>query len=120
MKLAPGALAARLATGALHGHEATAEEGLTVKDLGEAGTSPSLCIGQMASRAHRGSPPFGQSFLIYINISDTLELSSHFSNANLLKAGRAASNHGIHRQAVKGKNLFTEFLACTQRHFVRQ
>jgi len=27
MKLAPGALAARLATGALHGHEATAEEG---------------------------------------------------------------------------------------------
>jgi hypothetical protein len=70
MKLAPGALAARLATGALHGHEATTEEGLIVEDLGEAGTSPSLSIGQMASRAHRGSPPFGQSCLIYLYISE--------------------------------------------------
>jgi len=58
MKFAPGAFAAGFATGALHGDEAAAEEGLIVKDLGEAGTSPSLWIRQMASRAHRGSPPF--------------------------------------------------------------
>jgi hypothetical protein len=67
MKFAPGALAARLATGALHGDEAAAEEGLIVKDLGKAGSSPTFRIGQMASRAHRGSPPFGQ-FLPDISI----------------------------------------------------
>jgi hypothetical protein len=58
MKLAPGALAAGLPTGALHGDEAAAEEGLLVKDLGEAGPSPTFRIGQVASRAHEASPPF--------------------------------------------------------------
>jgi hypothetical protein len=45
MKLAPGALAARLSTGALHGDEAAAEERLIMKDLGQAGPSPTLWIG---------------------------------------------------------------------------
>ncbi len=58
MKLASGALAAGLPTGPLHGHEAATEEGLFVKDLGEAGSSPTFRIGQVASRAHKGSPPF--------------------------------------------------------------
>jgi hypothetical protein len=69
MKLAPGALAAGLSTGALHGHQAAAEKGLVVKDLGETGPSPTLRIGQVASRAHEGSPPFELSdILIYIRI----------------------------------------------------
>jgi hypothetical protein len=58
MKLAPGTLAAGLPTGALHGDEAAAEEGLLVKDLGQAGSSPTFRIGQVASRAHEESPPF--------------------------------------------------------------
>jgi hypothetical protein len=53
MKLASGALAAGLPTGALHGDQAAAEEGLLVKDLGETGSSPALRIGQMASGTHR-------------------------------------------------------------------
>jgi hypothetical protein len=44
MKLAPGALAARLPTGPLHGDEAPTEEGLFVKKLGESGTGPSFWI----------------------------------------------------------------------------
>jgi hypothetical protein len=58
MKFTAGALAARLSTGALHGDEAATEEGLFVKDLGETGSSPTFRIGQVASRAHWGSPPF--------------------------------------------------------------
>jgi hypothetical protein len=58
MKLAPGALAAGLPTGPLHGNQAAAEEGLFVKDLGETGSSPTFRIGQVASRAHEASPPF--------------------------------------------------------------
>ena len=58
MKLASGALAAGLSTSPLHGDEAAAEEGLIVKDLGETGSGPTFRIGQMASRAHKGSPPF--------------------------------------------------------------
>jgi hypothetical protein len=58
MKLASGALAAGLATSPLHGDEAAAEEGLIVKDLGETGSGPTFRIGQMASRTHKGSPPF--------------------------------------------------------------
>jgi hypothetical protein len=58
MKLAPGALAAGLPTGPLHGNQAAAEEGLFMKDLGETGSSPTFRIGQVASRAHEGSPPF--------------------------------------------------------------
>ena len=44
VKLASGALAASLATGPLHGDDAAAEEGLLVKDLGQAGPSPPLWI----------------------------------------------------------------------------
>jgi len=58
MKFASGTLAARLSAGALHGNQATAEEGLVVKDLGQAGPGPTLRIEQVASRAHKGSPPF--------------------------------------------------------------
>jgi hypothetical protein len=58
MKLASGALAAGLPTGALHRDEAAAEEGLFVKDLGETGPSPTFRVGQVASRAHEESPPF--------------------------------------------------------------
>jgi hypothetical protein len=58
MKLAPGALAAGLPTGPLHGDEAATEERLFVKDLGEAGSSPTFLIWQVASRAHEASPPF--------------------------------------------------------------
>jgi hypothetical protein len=58
MKFTPGALAAGLPAGALHGDQATAEEGLFVKDLGETGSSPTFPIGQVASRAHEASPPF--------------------------------------------------------------
>jgi hypothetical protein len=58
MKFTPGALAAGLPAGALHGDQATAEEGLFVKDLGETGSSPTFPIGQVASRAHEESPPF--------------------------------------------------------------
>jgi len=57
MKLAPGALAAGLATGALHGDEATAEEGLFVKDLGQTGAGPPFRIRQVTSRTHERSPP---------------------------------------------------------------
>jgi hypothetical protein len=57
MKFTPGALAAGLPTGALHGDQATAEERLFVKDLGETGSSPTFPIGQVASRAHEESPP---------------------------------------------------------------
>jgi hypothetical protein len=58
MKLASGALATRLPTGALHRDEATAEEGLIVKDLGQTGPSPTFWIGQVASRAHGGITSF--------------------------------------------------------------
>jgi hypothetical protein len=58
MKLAPGALAAGLPTGPLHGDEAAAEERLFVKDLGETGSNPTFPIWQVASRAHEASPPF--------------------------------------------------------------
>jgi hypothetical protein len=57
MKFASGAFAARLPTGALHGNQATAEERLFVKDLGETGSSPTFRIGQVASRAHEVSSP---------------------------------------------------------------
>ena len=52
----PGALAAGLPTGPLHGDEAAAEERLFVKDLGETGSSPTFRIGQVASRAHELKP----------------------------------------------------------------
>jgi hypothetical protein len=52
MKLAPGALAARFSAGPLHRDEATEDKGLFVKDLGEAGASPPLRIGQVVSRTH--------------------------------------------------------------------
>jgi hypothetical protein len=58
MKFAPGALAARLPTGPLHGDEAATEERLFMEDLGETGSSPTFWIGQVASRAHEESPPF--------------------------------------------------------------
>jgi hypothetical protein len=71
MKFTPGALAARFSTRPLHGDEAAAEEGLIVKDLGKAGSSPTFRIGQMTSRAHEESPPFQKRFcLIYLYISD--------------------------------------------------
>jgi hypothetical protein len=54
MKLASGALAPGLPAGALHRDEATAEEGLIVKDLSETGPGPTFWIGQVASRAHGG------------------------------------------------------------------
>jgi hypothetical protein len=44
VKLASGALAARLATGPLHGDQATTKEGLFVKELGESGPGPSFWI----------------------------------------------------------------------------
>jgi hypothetical protein len=58
VKLASGALAAGFPTSPLHGDEAAAEEGLIVKDLGETGSGPTFRIGQMASRTHKGSPPY--------------------------------------------------------------
>jgi hypothetical protein len=58
MRLASGALAARLPTGPLHRHEAAAEEGLFVKDLGKTGSSPTFRIWQVASGTHKDSPPF--------------------------------------------------------------
>ena len=58
MKLASVALTAGLPTGTLHGDEAAAEKGLIVKDLGETGSRPTFWVGQVASRAHKGSPPF--------------------------------------------------------------
>ena len=60
----PFALAAGLSTGALHGNQAAAEKGLVVKDLGEAGPSPTFRIGQVASRTHQGSPLFRGIYLI--------------------------------------------------------
>jgi hypothetical protein len=68
MKLASGALAAGLPAGALHGDEATAEEGLIVKDLGETGPRPTFRVGQMASRAHGGIPSFRDLSDIFIYI----------------------------------------------------
>jgi hypothetical protein len=53
VQFASGAFAARLTAGPVHGDEAATEEGLFVKDLSEAGTSPTFWIGQMASGAHR-------------------------------------------------------------------
>jgi len=44
VKLTSGALAAWLATGALHGDQAATEEGLFVKDLRESGPGPSFWI----------------------------------------------------------------------------
>jgi hypothetical protein len=44
VKLASGALAARLTAGALHGDEAATEEGLVMKNLGKPGPSPSFRI----------------------------------------------------------------------------
>jgi hypothetical protein len=58
MKFASGTLAAGFPTGALHRDEAAAEEGLIVKDLGETGSRPTFWVGQVASRAHKSSPPF--------------------------------------------------------------
>jgi hypothetical protein len=58
MKLASGALAAGFPTSPLHGDEAAAEERLSMKDLGETGSSPTFRIGKMASRTHKESPPF--------------------------------------------------------------
>ncbi len=58
MKFPPGALADGLSTSPLHRDEAAAEEGLFVKDLGETGSRPTFRVRQVASRAHKGSPPF--------------------------------------------------------------
>jgi hypothetical protein len=55
VKLASGALAARLATSSLHGNQAATEERLLVKDLGQAGASPPFRIRQVASWAHRNN-----------------------------------------------------------------
>jgi hypothetical protein len=44
VKLASGALAARLTTNPLHGDQAATKEGLFVKDLGESRTGPSFWI----------------------------------------------------------------------------
>jgi len=53
MKLASGALAARLTTSPLHGNQAATEERLFVKDLGQAGPSPPFWIWQVPSWTHR-------------------------------------------------------------------
>jgi hypothetical protein len=58
MKLASAALAARLTAAPLHADQAATEERLLVKDLGQAGPSPTFRIGQVASRAHEALPPF--------------------------------------------------------------
>jgi hypothetical protein len=115
MKFAPGALADGLSTGALHRDEAAAEKGLFVKDLGETGSSPTFRIGQVASRAHKGSPPF-EFVLIYLYISEITGLSSFFLNANLLGVAHVGLSYGIYRRGTKKKNRFTEFLPfCQQR-----
>ena len=54
--------AAGFAAATVHGHEATAEEGL-VKELGEPGASAPLGIGQVASMPH------GNHFLSLSDIS---------------------------------------------------
>jgi hypothetical protein len=109
MKLASGALAAGLSASPLHGDEAAAEEGLVVKDLGEAGPGATFRVGQMASRAHGGITSF-RIYLLYLYISDITGLSSDFSNANLLRVGSAGLNYGIHGGFAKKKNRSAEFL----------
>jgi hypothetical protein len=44
VKLATGALATGLSAGPLHGDETATEEGVSMKDLGETGSSPSFGI----------------------------------------------------------------------------
>jgi len=68
MKLASGALAAGLPTGALHRDEAATEEGLIMKDLGETGPGPTFRVGQMASRVHGGVPPFIDLYILLYQI----------------------------------------------------
>jgi hypothetical protein len=65
VEFASGAFAAGLPTGPLHADEATTEEGLLVKDLGEAGTGSSFWIGQMASGTH-SITSFYSDILYYI------------------------------------------------------
>jgi len=77
MELASGALAAGLSAGSLHRDEAAQDQGLFVKDLGEAGASPPFRNGQVASRAHEGSPPF-KSVLIYLYISEIPRLVKYY------------------------------------------
>jgi len=45
MKLAVGAFAARFSTGSFHRDEAAEDQGLLVKELGQAGARPSFGIG---------------------------------------------------------------------------
>jgi hypothetical protein len=54
MKLAPGAPASGFSAGPLHRDEAAEDKGLSVKNLGETGTSPPLQVGEMASGWHEG------------------------------------------------------------------
>ena len=44
MKLALGAFAARFSAGSFHRNEAAEDQGLIVKDLGQAGASPSFGV----------------------------------------------------------------------------
>jgi hypothetical protein len=106
MKLAPGALAARLSTGALHGDEAPTEEGLFMKDLSEPGAGPSFWIGQMASGTHRDHLLLSD-ILYYIRF---YALVKYFFECEFARVGRMRSNYGIHRRGAKKKNRFAEFL----------
>jgi len=108
MKFTSGALTARLPTGPLHGDEAAAEEGLFMKDLGKAGSSPTFRIGQVASRAHLGSPPFELSdILIYIR---TKRLVKQFFKCEFAPGRSCGLKLWNPWRVRKEKNRFTEFL----------
>ena len=112
VKFASGTLAARLPAGALHGHEAAAEEGLIVKDLSETGPGPPFRIRQMASRTHKDHLLCRDLYLIYYYLSDIKPVVKQFLNANLLGIGRGDLSYGIHGGFAKKKYQPTEFLVA--------
>jgi len=113
VKFASGTLAARLPAGALHGHEAAAEEGLIVKDLSETGPGPPFRIRQMASRTHKDHLLCRDLYLIYYYLSDIKPVVKQFLNANLLGIGRGDLSYGIHGGFAKKKYQPTEFLSSS-------
>ena len=110
VKFASGTLAARLPAGALHGHEAAAEQGLIVKDLSETGPRPPFQIRQVASRTHKDHLLCGDLYLIYYYLSDIKAVVKQFLNVNLLGIGRGDLSYGIHGGFAKKKYQPTEFL----------
>jgi hypothetical protein len=107
MEFSPGALTAGLAAATVHGHEATAEEGL-VKELSEPGASAPLGIGQVASMPHGNH--LLSYYLIYNNISDIGRIVKQIMNANLLRGDGEDLTCGIQKGFPDEKYRVTEFL----------